>query len=383
MKESNWLKIVEYIQESLDAKDLIKIRISSLNEDQRAYKEIKIRLVEIKNELNLQFVYHFPTKAITKNLELSSFLKHIKAELAFFRNITITRKSGVLQYQTDKNKFSQHKTKSKANINIAHDRVKKRHFDQAPFMKYFGLINEAGNIVQKHKSKVHQINKFIELLELHLLKLENFPALKITDMGCGKGYLTFALQYYLGQLNFKNLEIVGLEQQSHLVESSNSAVNNLSLQNLKFIEAGISNYQESSNVCIALHACNTATDDAIAYGVKNNCELIVCAPCCYQELRPNLLPSINSSFIEKFGILKERQVEILTDLLRSMLLEINHYKVKIVEFVPSEHTPKNLLLIAIKEDQQNQIEAKLQKFSDFKKTWGITTSYLEKSLQNI
>ena len=233
------------------------------------------------------------------------------------------------------------------------------------------------------EDKYRQINKFIEILDslLKSIDLSSKSELKIIDMGSGKGYLTFALYDYLNNKLNIPAKVTGVEIRQDLIKKCTDIANILNFKNL-FFEEGYINYYEIGEIdgLIALHACNTATDDAIFQGIKANAEFLLLSPCCHKELNPQLSCNSELNNILQYGILRERQAEILTDAIRAMLLESCGYQSNVFEFISSEHTGKNLMISAIKKRQKRKSGAILKDIDRIKKAFGIESQHLEKLL---
>lgn len=221
--------------------------------------------------------------------------------------------------------------------------------------------------------KYRQINHFIELLLPHLS--HQMEPLKIIDFGSGYGYLTFALYYYLNELNNRNAEVTGVELRPHLVDACNEIASKNQFKHLRFIEGDIANNRTiDAKVVIALHACDTATDLAILAAINSNAQLIVLAPCCHKQVRKAMqITEENRPFL-KHGIFLERTAEMLTDTLRCLYLEKSGYKVKVFEFIGLEHTPKNVMIIA---EQSKPREAATDEIEQVKARFGIKEHFLD------
>jgi SAM-dependent methyltransferase len=200
------------------------------------------------------------------------------------------------------------------------------------------------------EAKFRQINKFVELLA-HLLaesSLAQGAALRLVDMGCGKGYLTFAAHEWLRR-NGWTPEVLGLEARVELVEFCRRVARELACGGLSFQQGTIAEaHLEPADILVALHACDTATDDAIAKGIQAGVRLILVAPCCHRELRPQLRPPPALAAAFRHGILRERQAEFVTDALRAALLDWAGYDTRVFEFIGADHTAKNLMIAATK-----------------------------------
>jgi SAM-dependent methyltransferase len=248
----------------------------------------------------------------------------------------------------------------------------------SPWLRALGITNERAQPREGMAAKFRQINKFIELLS-HLTAETTLPAdrpFRIVDMGCGKGYLTFAAASHFGQ----RAEVLGIEARPELVELCQQVVADVRFNTLKFSAGTIADTAlDRVDVLIALHACDTATDDAIAKGIAANAALIVVSPCCQKELRPQLTaPPILADAL-KHGIFQERQAEFVTDALRALLLEWAGYRTKVFEFISTEHTAKNLMIAAIK-DHEPGSETTAQKIRDFARFYGIRSQALSNHL---
>ena len=230
------------------------------------------------------------------------------------------------------------------------------------------------------QDKYKQINKYIEIIDGIVKSVKFDSSFTVVDMGAGKGYLTFALYDYLYNTLKLSPNVIGVELRKQLVDDCNQVAGKSSFANLKFIEGTIENSElPSIDMLIALHACDTATDDAICRGIKSNSKVIICAPCCHKQIRGQINPDNVMKSITQFGILKERQSEIVTDTIRALILEAYGYKTKVFEFIATEHTPKNVLIVGVKagkiEVPKKEI---LDQIQNIKKIFGIEYHFLEK-----
>jgi SAM-dependent methyltransferase len=231
-------------------------------------------------------------------------------------------------------------------------------------------------VLEAKPDKIRQIQKFVEILS-HLIELPK-PTLRLVDMGCGKGYLTFAAYDWLWQHGWPSAEVTGIERRTDLVEQSNRIADEFGLAGLRFEAADIERYlpAEGIDVLIALHACDTATDDAIAKGVSAGAKVIVVAPCCHKELSPQLkAPPVLAGPL-RHRILYEREAEFVTDALRAALLEWQGYETNVFEFISTEHTAKNLMITAVKSGRP----AKIQPARDLATFYGIRSQLLAERL---
>ncbi len=262
----------------------------------------------------------------------------------------------------------------------SHDRIKNSFTDLSDaYLKHLKVTDLDGNLIPRMADKYRQINKYLEIVD-GLIKAVNLPdTIRITDMGSGKGYLTFALYNYLVNKLHLNAEVTGVEQRAELVALGNETAALCDFTKLNFIESTIQDYKpDRIEILIALHACDTATDDAIAKGVRSKAHLIICAPCCHKQIRQQVKGKIQPSPLLKYGIFKERQLEMVTDTLRALLLELHGYKANIFEFISSEHTSKNIMLVGAKRPGAVNENEAIKKIEALKKEYQIDFHYLEK-----
>ncbi|HAR65501.1 MAG TPA: SAM-dependent methyltransferase [Lentisphaeria bacterium] len=268
--------------------------------------------------------------------------------------------------------------------NLEHDKTKKRLIELKNniYLLELGVITSDWQVKRNSEDKYRQINKFVEVVGGIIQKQGLEGTGNIFDMGSGKGYLTFALYDYLSQTLGLDPKLVGIELRPHLVDTCNRIAKLAKFDGLEFRAGAIDQVDLAGiEILIALHACDTATDDAIYRGIQAQAKIIISAPCCHKQLREQIKPSNELQEITRFGILEERQSEILTDGLRALILESQGYRTKVFEFISTEHTPKNVMIVAIK-DQNAEGEAskKLAEIEAIKKLYNIEYHYLERLL---
>lgn len=376
---------VEKLQSFIAKKELVKFSLSSPKDKTAELKKLIVTAVELKKGYCLNFVYRHATKDITKNFEVSEGIALIiNAIDSQFNNAEIVSATENLNLYTLHNGKIQIKTTVstlKAPVSLAHDKTKEKliALENNVYLRELGVTNAGFELRREMSDKYRQINKYIELLSPNL-KEGDLPAdFHVVDMGSGKGYLTFALYDYLTNALKLTPKMTGVEFRPDLVQICNNIATKANFAHLKFEKGTIADTQlDKIDVLIALHACDTATDDAIFRGIKSGAALIVCAPCCHKQIRKAMNVSGELANITKFGILKERQAEIITDTLRAMIMEYFGYKTNVFEFIPLEHTPKNVMIVGRKVStaaaDQNRILADI---AGLKKLYGIEKHYLE------
>ncbi|HQV92864.1 MAG TPA: methyltransferase [Anaerolineales bacterium] len=388
----------------VEYKKLVRERILSRDELIRAtfsggqkgssllWNKVVVRPVEIKGEIHLQFSYFDDKKDITKNYLLDEAASQVDELLALpFRNIFVESADGNVQVNISKkgkalvNEVKPSKTS--AETNLAHDRQKNRLLsaeNAEPFLKAVGIMTQDGKIKADMQRKFKQINEFLRLVD----ETDSFEALSgqpihVVDFGCGNAYLTFAIYYYLHDILKLDAHVTGIDLKADLIERHKEKVKSLGWSQLNFQVGQIADYKPETipNVVLALHACDTATDDALAKGIQWESKLIVCAPCCQHELQEQMsrVPMPEKLLpIFKDGIFFERMGDILTDTFRATILRILGYRTDVTQFVPIEHTAKNLMIRSVKTTSTGNIRW-VEDYRNLKSFWGVTP-YLEKLL---
>jgi len=385
MQNSQTTTFFEKLQLNIDNKELIKLTLAGKKDKNSDLKKLLVTPVELKKGYCLNFVYRHNTKDITKNFEIIEGLDllvkalendFLNADLfANAENINLsTLPNGKMQLRFNKPTMS-------PTFTFAHDKPKERLIETSGnvYLRELGITNVNGDVRREMSDKYKQINQYIELLAPNLNDLSIANNLHIADMGSGKGYLTFALHDYMVNKLKLNVKTTGVEFRQELVNTCNSIAQKAGLINLNFVKGTIEKAElEKIDILIALHACDTATDDAIFRGIKSNAELIVCAPCCHKQIRKAINVTNELNNITRFGILKERQAEIITDTLRAMILEAFGYKTNVFEFISLEHTPKNVMIVGQKiANKKIDKMAILNSIDAIKKLYGIEKHYLE------
>lgn len=385
MNQTQLNSFFEKLTQSIENKTIVKVLLTNKKDKNSDLKKIIITGVELKKGYVLNFVYRHNTKDITKNYEISEGIDLIQQALtSLFYNAELQSTNEVLTYVILPNGKAQLKStapQSSLTPPLAHNRTKDRWIETKNniYLRELNITNANWELRREMSDKFKQINQYIELLapEIKEAKLSN--TYHVADMGSGKGYLTFALYDYLTNQLKHQPSIVGVEYRADLVDICNNIAEKANFTSLQFKQGTIENTAlDQIDVIIALHACDTATDDAIFQGIKNNASLVVCAPCCHKQIRKAMKVESELKEITKFGILKERQAEIVTDTIRALLLEAHGYKTKVFEFISLEHTPKNVMIVGRKTQLSNPDKHKiLNQIQAIKAVFGIEKHYLE------
>jgi hypothetical protein len=389
MKMSKIHEFIELVKKSISEDDFVKLTFSKPLDSEEA-KNVFGRLIKIKKGLALSLVYRYKTKDITKNYlvidEMETELKNLIQSKYSVVTLICSNEEIVFQNNQIRSKKIENTVEKPS---IEHDKVKNYIIaENSEFLKLLGVSTTEGKVYKDQYDKFKQINKYVEIIEslLHQSDLLNQDQrINIVDMGSGKGYLTFALYDLLKSKNEIDYSITGVELRGELVTICNRTADALGWENLLFESKNILDYKGSElDVLIALHACDVATDIAIAQGIMNNSKLIVLSPCCHKQIRKEMHPSTPWSDVLKHGILMERQAEILTDSIRSLIMEKYGYTTKVFEFISTFHTPKNLMITGIKNPKpktKKEMDLIDEEIDYLKNTFGIKEHYLEKLLR--
>ncbi len=315
------------------------------------------RLVEIKGRRCLSLTFRQAMRDVTKNLPLPAVAGWLHAQLA-------GKSSGALlcttqrDWQLTATRLISHKPATTETPSHAHDQPKQTILDDSArdWLQGLGVMDATGALRTSMADKYRQINRYLEIFS-HLTK--DVEVRSIVDMGCGKGYLTF------GMWHLTRTRVIGVERRPELVANANALARQIGAAGLEFVAGTIESVDlPAADALIALHACDTATDAAIRRGIEMEAKLIIVAPCCHKEVRSQLGKPEPLAPVLRHGIMAERMAEWATDGLRALHLEAAGYRTKMIEFVSSEHTPKNLMIAGIHTGQPAERES-LKRFREF------------------
>ena len=330
----------------------VKLTLGKPSGGDPSLKNIFVRPVSLKSGQKFAFVWRHATKDVTKNhdsQETISLLAQLIGSEFLDAHLFSTTQNAQLETGPAGPRLRVNAIMRKQAPSSGNDRVKKRAIDaNEPWLRALGVTGGHGKPIAPMTDKFRQIERFAEILG-HMVSEAALPKtgkLRVFDMGCGKGYLTFAASEMLGA----RADVVGVESRQALVDFCNKTASELGLAGrLSFRTGSISDTAvDGAHIVIALHACDTATDDALAKAIKADTALIMVAPCCQKEVRPQLVaPPVLAASLGH-GIFEERHAEFATDALRALLLEWSGYKTRVIEFISTEHTAKNVMITAIK-----------------------------------
>lgn len=387
----------QLLEHCLASNSLQKLLLSKYRGSDASLQRLTIRPVQLQNEPALSFVYQHQTNHITKNYRYPEAVAIIKQLLeGDFKSAFLTAEHAQVQLEFSKKgklKISQHKAtqpldKTQAESTLQHDREKKRFVDMSrPFLTALGVTDAQQQLIPAMSRKWKQINKFIEVFS-QALSSSNKPqdeAIHVVDFGSGKGYLTFAIHDYLrNTLHNENAMVTGVELRQALADLCNQAAATLDHKGLEFVCGDVKTHApKQTDVMIALHACDVATDYAIHYGIRASASIIMCSPCCHKQIRPQMhSPDLMQPMLQ-YGVHMGQQAEMVTDSLRALFLEAHGYSTKVFEFISLEHTNKNKMILAVKNPNASakhkaDVLAQIEKIKAF---YGIKEHCLESLLQ--
>ena len=376
-------RFFRFVKEAADQSLLVKMTMSKPTNKHDELRNVYVKPVLIKEKRLFAFTYHYERRDEVKNYDAAQMLELLKEMIPrrFLNAVLFTVNEDVTLLVSSKGKatLQTKKVQECREQNLEHDKQKARFINPAnPWWYQLGLTTREGKVTADMQHKFKQIYKYAEIVESLIKPMKFDGTVHIADMGAGKGYLTFALHELLTQRLHMDVDITGVEIRPDLVLKINEIIKSSGLKGLEFVESSIEAYHpEKLDVLIALHACNTATDDAIASGVKAGAGLIVCAPCCHKQIRQEMERSGKTDAITRYGIFLERQAVMITDTIRALILEYFGYKTQVMEFIEMEHTPKNVLLVGIKTGKASDKEFIVQKINELKTRYGIKNHYLE------
>lgn len=341
---------------------------------EKTFNKVNVKPVKIKDELLYQFEFVFDKKVLHENLgALDARNKLYELLETYFKQGQLF--TTVSDYQILFNKKREGvvmpSAPTRALTTVDHNRKKNYLIPEdvpCDFMIHLGVMDESGKVYKKKYDKFRQLNKYLEFVSDVIDTLGNTPT--IIDFGCGKAYLTFALYYYLVKIKGMNVKIIGLDLKEDVIDFCNQVAKDLNYEGLSFEIGDIKDYQYSEKVdmVVSLHACDTATDAAIAKAVNWNAKVIFAVPCCQHELFGQL-SNRDMQPLLKHGVVKDKLATIVTDTLRSLALESVGYEVQMLEFIDMVHTPKNILIRAVNCGAPN--ESAYSNYLAFKSSWGV------------
>lgn len=341
------------LREIFENRTLVRMIAGNRRKKSLEYTKITIKPVVIKKEYRYQAEYSYDKKVTHLNLNEDEILSFAMSLLGNFKQLNIFTTSDevqVLASKTDNPRITFRKTETKTAA-LSHNKDKNYLIPEGTpcdFLIRLGVMNRDGSVRPKHYHKFRQINRFLEIVEDSYSALPSDRAIRIIDFGCGKSYLTFALYYYLHIIKGRDVSIVGLDLKKDVIDFCSKTARELGYTGLSFLMGDIADYTgDNADMVVTLHACDTATDYALINAVNWNTRVILSVPCCQHELFSQIKNDLHQPML-KYGIIRDKFTELLTDALRGLKLEEMGYRVSMIEFTPLEHTSKNIMIKAVK-----------------------------------
>lgn len=377
-------------QRVLDEERFVRLRLSGPVRGQPVpWRRIEVRPVLLRGGRHLQFSFFDAKQDTTKNYRGPEALAKLDEVLAIpFSSVHVQSTDDDLRVQLTKSRRAiihrEQPQPEQRSVDLAHNHAKELPLPAGKpdrFLQEIGIMNQQGAISPAMQGKFSQINEFLKLIE-HTGELERFEIrpLRLLDCGCGSSYLSLAAYHYLNNIRGIATELTGIDTNEKLIAKSNQHGTTLGFDRICFRTSSIIDYipEHKPDILIALHACDTATDDAIAQGILNDARVILCAPCCHHELHTRLEAVAPFGPVFGHGILKQRLGDILTDTFRALILRIMGYKTDVIEFVSPEHTDRNLMIRAVKRARPGE-QRYIREYDELKAFWRVAP-YLEKVL---
>jgi SAM-dependent methyltransferase len=410
-------QICEKLASSLAAGTFVRLVLSAPVTNEDGPRKILGRCVALKGVPHLSLTLRHATRDVTKNVPVAECAVWLHQQLEHsFRSAllcTTQRDWQFISKETGSARLISHKPSTKKPPSREHDRKREGILDQSAqdWLQGLGVINDDGRVRASMADKYRQINRYLEILS-HLAKecgwlssegrvtrvpdsglvnkdgdlcnssLRATEVLTLADMGCGKGYLTFGAWHLFRRVWQQPVRVIGVEKRADLVASTNKLAKQIKADGLEFLSGTIESAKlPRVDALIALHACDTATDDAIRRGIELGAKLIVVAPCCHKEMCPQLGKPEPLAPVLRHGVMEERMAEWVTDGLRALFLEWAGYRTRVIEFVASEHTPKNLMIAAVRHTLPFTDAAARERIEGLKSFFGVQHHALDSLLE--
>lgn len=335
--------------------------------------KVKVRPLLKKQQLMFQFEMFQNCQAFHRNVDAREACRLLEEHMENMRQMHMETAGAVYTVLVSKKGRVTVKKKAQENrekeVDMSHNRKKRYILEEGvpvPFLKDLGVMTTEGRVVNSKFDKFRQINRFLEFIEDILPELDRDRELTILDFGCGKSYLTFAMYYYLHELKGYDIRVIGLDLKKDVIGHCNELGQKYGYEKLRFLEGNIADYKGADRVdmVVTLHACDTATDFALAKAVSWKAKVILSVPCCQHELNGQMENEVLGP-VFKYGLIRERMAALVTDALRAQHLEREGYAVQILEFIDMEHTPKNILIRAVRNGREGENREAIRRCEEF------------------
>ncbi len=388
--------LMELLRNAVQSASLLKLTFSGPAQPDAEFVRLDVRPVTLRKGLFYQFASRTKTQEFHQNVSPDSFMQVLSEQLVDeFRNLqlqtTTQRISGQLRrdgsWRLLHDAADQPASKQASE---SHNRVRNHLIPDGtpcPFLIETGIMTANGKVRASHFRKFRQINRFLEFIFDIASALPVDRPVQIVDFGCGKSYLTFATHHLFQNVLQRPCNLIGLDRRSDVVQTCSAIAGQLNLNDLRFETAAISDFQSTTppDLVISLHACDTATDDALLQSVLWNSTAVLAVPCCQKELHRTLAGSPALPPLTSWGIIEERFASLATDAVRAALMRTQGYETQVLEFIETDHTPKNLLIRSVRRPAAQKIESRaaaLEEVRQLRKQLQIEPLQLERQLAN-
>lgn len=382
------------VRDALLGEPLVAARFSGAQRGTNVpYTQVIVRPVMLRDERHLQVVTSDGRQDTTRNYSMHEAAAAVDALLALpFKSIVVDLTDRVWRVQYSKKGrpiWHEEQRPSEIPLTLVHDRPKDRLLpdEPIPFLRALGIMTADGRVRADQRRKFRQINEFLRLLDdMGPVEPPTDRPLHVVDLGCGNAALTFATYYYLTEIKGLAATMTGVDVKPHLIDKHKATARRLGWDGLAFAVGTIDAFAPDTppDIVLALHACDTATDDALAQGVRWGSGLILTAPCCHHHLQAKLAAAETPAAFDavlRHGILRERLGDTLTDAFRAQIMQMLGYRTDVIEFVPVEHTPKNLMIRAVYDPAHPRREGAADAYIALQQYWGVTP-YLAEQLRD-
>lgn len=378
-------KVFKILENVIENEKLIYAVFSNVRKGvDKEFVKLKVKPVLVKNERVLQFEYEYEQKVFHENLSNANAIDIAFGLIkTYFKQAMIYTIDADYQVLVSKKGVPKvlEKAPSRNTFDLSHNRKKNYIIEEnkpCNFLQALGVMDEHGKVFHKKYDKFRQINRYLEMIADCVPHLQTDRRIQVVDFGCGKAYLTFAMYYYFVELKKLDVDIIGLDLKTDVIETCSQLGKSLDYKHLHFVQGDIKNFTglKQVDMVVSLHACDTATDESLAKAVSWDADVILAVPCCQHELFKKIHNPVMET-MEKHGLIKERLSSLITDSIRANALEIMGYNTQMLEFIDMEHTPKNILIRAYKTDEMN--EDALKEYKEFTNFWHAKP-YIEQAL---
>lgn len=370
------LQLTEIIAEAVQNRNF---KSASLTTPRKSspYRRVDVRPILLKGAMHYQFSMQEGEMVIHSNLKCIQACQYLEELFhAHFGRLRLIKSTEEIEIEIVHGRLKIRSTvKQNQEPDLHHNQSTRYIIPEGipcPFLHKLGVMTQGGQVIAARRAKFRQINRFLEIVSDIIPELPRSTHLKVVDFGCGKSYLTFSLYHYFTHILGLEVSLTGIDQKAEVIAQCASIADELGMDGLKFISGDIAEAHSIGNIdlAVSLHACDTATDMALAQAVRADAKVILAVPCCQHELNKQLNSVPLQSMLE-FGIMRDRLTELVTDTLRAKLLETKGYFTQMLEFIDAEHTPRNILIRSIRRETTNTARA-VTEYETMRDFWNVS-----------